>query len=114
VKNVLEVITLDTFLGVKQLKEVLYELGSHVDLQGTNFDGLVNNKLKEELVDTLEVGPCGIHLLFLINSCLLEAEVALLHVGQGTENVFLNHLHHLVEVGNNQRGDVFLVLKHLL
>lgn len=113
-KNILKVIALDTLLGVKKLKEVLHELGSNVDLEGTNFDGLVNNELKEELIDTLEVGPSGIHLFFLINSSLLEAKVALFHVGEGTENIFLNHLHNLVEVGNNQRRDVFLVLEHLL
>ena len=113
-ENVFEVVTFNAFLGVEKLEEVLHELGSHVDLEGANFNRLVDNELEEEFIDALEVGPCGVHFFLLINSGLLEAEVALFDVGEGTEDVLLNHLHHFVQVGNDQRGDVFLVLQHLL
>lgn len=53
VEDVLEVVSLYTFLGIKQLQELLYELGSHIDFETLYICCLVDNELKEELVDTL-------------------------------------------------------------
>ena len=114
VENVLEVVAFDGLLRVEKVKELLDELGRHVDFEGADLNRLVDNQLKEKLVDTLEVGPRGVHLFFLIDSRLSEVQIALLDVGQGAEDVLLNHLHDLVEVGDDHAHDVFLVLKHLL
>lgn len=69
-KDILEVVTFDGFFTVEKLEELLHELGCDVHFQGTDFDALVDDQLQEELVDTLEVGPRGIHILFSLNSRL--------------------------------------------
>jgi len=114
VQNVFEVVAFNGFFRVEQLQELLHELRSHVYLETAHFHSLVNHELQEELVDALQVGPGGVHLFFLVNACLREAEVRFLDVWQRSEDVFLDHLHHLVEVRDNQRLHVLLVLKHLL
>lgn len=67
-KDILEVVALDGFLTVEKLEEFLDELGCDVHLQRTDFDALVDHQLQEELVDTLQVGPSGIHILFSLNT----------------------------------------------
>jgi hypothetical protein len=67
-KDILEVITLYGFLTVEKLEEFLHELRGDIDLQRSHFDALVDDQLQEELVDSLEVGPRGIHILFSLNS----------------------------------------------
>jgi hypothetical protein len=67
-KDILEVITLYGFLTVEKLEEFLHELRCYVHLQRSHFDALVDDQLQEELVDSLEVGPRGIHILFSLNS----------------------------------------------
>ena len=58
--------------------------------------------------------PGRVHLFLLVDTCLSKVQIALFHVGKGTEDVFLNHLHDLVEVGDYDAHHVFLVLQHLL
>lgn len=113
-KDVLQVVAFNRLLGIKEFQKVLHELGGHVDFQGADLDGLVDHKLQEELVDALEVGPGGVHLFLLVDAGLSEAQVAFLYVGQGPENVLLDHLHDLVQVGDDEAGHVLLVLQHLL
>ena len=60
------------------------------------------------------MGPSGIHLFLLVNTSFSETKVGLLHVGQRSENVLLDHLHDFVQVWNNNANYIFLVLKHLL
>jgi len=114
VKNVLEVVALDGLFGVEEVEELLHKLWRHVDFELADLHGLVNDELQEELIDALKVGPRRVHLLLLVNACLCEVQVALLDVWQRTENVLLNHLHHLVQVGDDNAHDVFLVREHLL
>lgn len=38
VKNIFKVVTLDRFLRVEELEELLHELGSDVLLEGAHFD----------------------------------------------------------------------------
>ncbi len=90
------------------------ELRSDINFEAFDFDGLVDHKLKEKLVDSLKVGPSRVHLFFLVNTCLCKVQIAFLHIGQGSEDVFFNHLHNLVQVGDNHRDYVFLVCEHLL
>ena len=71
-KDVFEVVSLDGFLWVEELKELLNELRGHVDLEGLDIDGFVDDKLEEELIDSLDMGPGRIDFLFLFNTCLAE------------------------------------------
>lgn len=114
VQDVLKVVPLDRFFRIEELQEFLDELGRHVDLERLHIDSLVDNELQEEFVDALDVGPGRVDLLLLLDTCLAEAEAAFLNVGQGTENVLLYHLHDLVEVWDNQCGNVLLVAQKLL
>jgi hypothetical protein len=114
VENVFQVVALDRLFTVEEFQEFLNELWGHIDLQGFDIDGLIYHQLKEELIDTLDVWPGGINLILLLDTCLREAEVGLLHIGQGAEDILLNHLHDLVQVGDDQGGHVLLVAEHLL
>ena len=113
-KNILEVVTLNGLLRVEELEELLDELRGDIDLELTNLNALVDDELQEEFVDALEVRPGGVHLLLLVDTSLRETEVRFLHVGQGSEDVLLDHLHDLVQVRDDEVGHVFLVLEHLL
>jgi len=73
-------------------------LGGNVHFEALDFDRFVDDELEEKLVDSLEVGPGGIHLFFLVNTSFSEVQIAFLHVGQGTEDVLLDHLHDFVQV----------------
>lgn len=113
-EDVLQVVSFNALLRVEQFKELLNELRSDEDLKLTDLNGLVDNKLEEELVDTLEVWPGGIHFFVLIDARLRKTKVGLLDVGQWSEDVLLDHRHHLLNVWNDQLGHVLLVGEHLL
>lgn len=113
-EDVFQVVALDGLLAIEEFQELLNKLWGDIDLQGFDIHGLVDHQLEEELIDTLDVWPGGIHLILLLDTCLRESEVGLLHIGQGAEDILLNHLHDLVEVGDDQGGHVFLVAEHLL
>jgi hypothetical protein len=70
--------------------------------------------LEEEFVDSLEVRPGGVDLVLLLDSGLGHTKVGLLDVGQGSENVSLDHGHDFVQLWNNKGGDILLVAEHLL
>ncbi len=90
------------------------ELGGHINLEGLDIDCFVDDKLEEEFVDALNVGPGRVHFILLFYTCFTEAKVRFLDVRQGSEDVALNHLHHFIEVGNDKSGHVLLVSEHLL
>ena len=113
-KDVFQIISLNRFFRVEKLQEFLHELGCYVDLEGAHLDGFVDDQLQEELVDSLEVRPGGVHLFLLVNTSLRETEVGFLDVWKRSENILLDHLHDFVQVGNNDANHIFLVLKHLL
>ena len=114
VENVLQVVSFDGLFRVEELKEFLHELGRNVDLERSNFNRFIYNQLKEELVDALEMGPSRLNFVLLLDTGFGELKVGLLEVWQGSENVLLNHGHNVVQVGNNQRNNRLLILKHLL
>jgi len=58
--------------------------------------------------------PCWLDFIFLLDSGFRELEVGLFEVRKWSENVFLNHGHHIIEVRNNEGDNCFLVLKQLL
>ena len=113
-QNILEIVTFDAFLGVGKVEEFLHELRRHVDLQRAHFHGLIDNKLEEKFVDTLQVRPGWVHFFLLVDTSLSEVQIALFDVREGSEDVFLDHLHDFVEVGDDHAHHIFLVLKHLL
>ena len=113
-KNVLQVVTLDRFFGIEKVKEFLHKLRCDVYLERTDFDRFIDYELQEELVDALQVRPCWIHFLLLVDACLRIVQIALFDVWQRPENVLLNHLHDFVEVGDDDAQHSFLVLKHSL
>ena len=88
------------------------ELWRDVDLERAHLDRLVDDELEEELVNTLQVRPGGVHLLLLIDTCLCKVQIALLDVWEWAEDVFLDHLHHFVKVWDDHAHHIFLVLEH--
>lgn len=113
-KDVLEVVSLDGLLGVEELEELLHELDCNINLQLLDINRLVDDELQEEFVNTLQVRPGGVHLIFLLDTSLRELQVGLLDVGQRTEDVLLNHGHDIIQVRNDQRSDRLLILEKRL
>ena len=90
----------------------MHELRSDISFELLDLDALIDDKLEEELVDALEMGPRWVHFFFLVNTRLRKVQVALLDARQGTEDVLLNHLHGLVHVGDDGAHRDFLVGEH--
>ena len=114
VEDVFEVVTLNGLFGVKEIQKFLHELRRDIDLELSDFNGFVDDELQEKLVDALQMRPCRVHFFLLVDTCLSEVQIALLHVWQGSEYILFDHLHDLVEVGDDDADYVFLVLEHLL
>ena len=113
-QNIFEVISLDGLLRIEQIKEPLHKLGCYVDFEGADLNLLVDDKLQEKLIDTLNVGPGRIHLLLLVgDTSLSEVQVVLLDTWQRSEDVLFNHLHDFIQVLKNDARQSFLVLNHL-
>jgi len=68
VKNVLKVVSFDGLFGIEKLEEFLHELWSYVHFKRSNFDSFVNNQLKEEFINSLEMWPCWLDFIFLLNT----------------------------------------------
>jgi hypothetical protein len=101
VKNILEVVSLDGLLRIKQFEELLHKLRRNVNLQGLNVDSFINNELEEELVNSLEVGPRRVYFVFRFNTSLRNPQILFFHTGERPEDVFLDHLHDLVKIGQD-------------
>lgn len=69
-KDVLQVVTLNTFFGIEQFKELLDELRGNEDLELADLNGLIDYKLQKEFIDSLQVWPSGIHFLILVDTRL--------------------------------------------
>ena len=113
-KNVLEIVTFNRFLGIEKLKEFLNKLGSNIYFDRTDFYWFVDYQLQEELVNSLQVRPGRVHILLSFNTSLWETEATFFHVGKRSENVLLDHLDNFIQIGNDQAHNVFLVLEELL
>lgn len=113
-KDILQVVALHTFLRVEELKELLNKLRGHKDLELPDLNRLVDNKLQEEFIDTLKVGPRGVHLLILVDTRLRKCKVRFLDVRKRAENVLLDHRHHLLNVRDDKLGHILLIGEHLL
>ena len=100
-KNILKVISLNRFFRIEKLEELLDKLRSDVNLERSYLNCLINNQLKEELVDTLEMWPSWVDLILLLDTGLGELKVGLLDIWKRSEDVLLNHGHHIVKVGND-------------
>ena len=53
VQDILEVVTLDRLLRIEQVKELLHELRCDIHLERANLHRLVDDELKEELINAL-------------------------------------------------------------
>jgi hypothetical protein len=111
VKNILQIVSLDRLLGIEQFKELLNESWSNIDFKALDINSLVNDQLKEELINSLEMWPGWIDFLLLLNTSLVVPEVGFLDVGQRSEDVSLNRVHDIIQVGHDQGSHNFLVLK---
>ena len=114
VKNVFQVVTFDRLLRVKQLQELLNELRSNVDLQRSNFNCFVYNKLQEKLINSLQMWPGRVDLILSLDTRFRKIKIGLLDVWQWPKDVLLDHGHDIVEVWNDQTDDGLLILKVLL
>lgn len=108
-ENILEIVSLVRLLRVKQFKKLLDKLGLHKLLERLNVDTVVYDELEEKLVNALQVGPGGVNLLVLLNARLREAKIRLFDVGEGPEDIALNHVHGFLYVGQDHLNDEFLV-----
>lgn len=70
VENVFQIVSLDTFLRVKQLQELLNELWSDIHLQTLHVNSFVDHQLEEELINSLEMRPGRVNLIVLFDTCL--------------------------------------------
>ena len=59
-EDIFEILSLSWFLGIKKLQKFLNEGRSDVHLQSFDVGAIVDDELQEELVDGLEVRPCGV------------------------------------------------------
>ena len=75
VENVLQVVSLNRFLGVEQLQEFLHKLWGHIDFKSLNFNSLMNYKLKEEFINSLKMRPSWLNFFLSLNTSLLELEI---------------------------------------
>ena len=71
-KNVLEVVSLNGLLRIKKLEKLLDELWRDIDLEGSDLHCLVDDELEEEFVNSLEMRPCWVDFVLLLNACLRE------------------------------------------
>jgi len=101
-KNIFEVISFEGLLRIEQLEEFLDKLRCDIDFKRLNIHSFIDNQLQEKFINTLDMGPNWVNLIFLFDSSFRESKVFLLNVGQGSEDVAFNHLHDLVEVGDDQ------------
>ena len=92
----------------------MHKLGGNIEFQLLDFDGLVDDELKEKLVNSLKMGPCWVHLLLLVNTCLSKIELLFVNTGEWAENVLFNHLHSLVHIVNYHADNNLLVGQHHL
>ena len=94
---------------MQQVEELLHELRCDINFQLSDLNRLIDHKLEEKFVNALKVGPSGVHFFLLLNTSLCEVQIAFLDIGKRTENVLFNHLHDLVQVGDDHANDTFLV-----
>ena len=59
-KNIFQIISLDGLLRIEKLQKFLNELGCYINFQRSNFDGFINYKLQEKLINSLEMWPSWI------------------------------------------------------
>jgi hypothetical protein len=52
--------------------------------------------LEEELIDTLEMVPAGVHVVVAFHTSLSETEVGFLDTRERSENIFFDHLDNLI------------------
>ena len=69
VENIRKIVPLDGFFGIEELQELLHKLWGDVNFERSYLYSLVDYELQKELVDTLEMWPSWIYLIFLLDTC---------------------------------------------
>lgn len=90
------------------------ELWSNINLELSNFDRFIYYELQEELVNTLQMRPCWIDFILLLNTCLRKIYLLLINIRERPEDVLFDHCHDIVEVRDDKLDDCLLILKVLL
>ena len=108
VQDVLEVFSLLGLLAVEQFQEFPDEFVADERFELLHFGGVIDDELEEELVDRLEMGPGGVCDDFFFFDAHF-GDTSFFDDREGTEDIFLNHLHDEVEVGNHEVDDLVLV-----
>ena len=72
VENVLKVVSLNRFLRIKKFQELLNKLWSYIHLQRSYLNCLVNNKLEEEFINSLQMRPSWVNLILSLDTSLRE------------------------------------------
>ena len=109
-EDVLQIISLDWFFGVEEFQEFLHELRSHVNLQRSNLNCFVDDKLQEKLIDTLQMWPGWLDFIFGFDTSFRKLKIGLLEIRQWSKYVLLDHGHDIVQVRNDETDDCLLVL----
>lgn len=102
VKDVLEEVAFDSLFSIEQIEEFLNELRGNVNFKSSDLDSITHDQLEEKLIDSTEMGPSWVDVLFLFNTSLSEVEIAAFDIRKRSEDVLLNHSHDLVQLGNNE------------
>lgn len=113
-QNIFQIVPFYRFLRIEEFEEFLHKLRSDIGLELLHLNGFIDYELEEKFIDSLEVRPGGVHFFFLVDTSLSKSEIALFHIGKWAENVLFDHLHDLVQVGDDESSDRFLVAEHLL
>ena len=111
VENVFQVVSFDGLLRVEELQEFLHELGCYINLERSDFDGFINYKLQEKLVNSLEMWPSWVNLIFGLNTSFGEGQILFFDVWERSEDVFLDHSHDIIQMRDDQADDCFLILE---
>ena len=110
VKNVFKIISLNRLFRIKEFEELLHKLWSNIHFEWSDLNSLINDKLQEELIDTLYVWPWWFNLFFLLDTSFRKGQVTSFEIWKRSENVFLNHSHDIIKVRNDQWHHCFLIL----
>lgn len=111
-ENILQVLSLSGLFRVKQLEKLLDERRGDVNLKGLDVSAIIDDQLKEELVDRLQMRPSWVRqCLFLLHVHALPGKTLLLENGEGSEDVLLNHVDDQVQMRNDDCGHAVLIIE---
>lgn len=112
-EDVLQVLPLLWLLTVEELEELLDEFVSDEGLEALHIGGVVDDQLEEELINRLEVRPGRVDDNLLLLDTDVHAGGVLLDHRKRPEDVLLDHLHDVVQMGDDEVDNVVLVCQQI-